>query len=457
MLLIVMALVVACSFGDINVDPNKDGDATMREILPSAIVQTARNTLSIGGRVAGIIVQHFEGVDAQPLGYNNYLVDEQTLSDYWDTGLYSGSMKDCQLIIEKAAAANQPYYEGIAKILMAYNLGLATSMWGDVPFTAALKGTASIQSAYDPQEVVYEQIQLLLDQALEALGRPAEIGGPSDDDLIFNGDNTKWQKTAHALKARYYLHLSKQNPSLATLALDQIAQAFDSRQTQPQFNFANSDNESNPLALFGKERPQQLEIGIRLGEIMNAKNDPRRSKYWLNIQGKREIFVLDTVALVRTQRSSPLSLITYEELLFIQAEAMVRADVAGSSQIFTKGILQSMESLGVTSQQYNPYLAFNGGLGSSLSQAEKIEKIISEKYVALYGLNPHESWTDYRRTGFPVLTVPANANASFNPSLVIPQRVLYPITERTTNFNNYTIAIDRQGGHFMDVKPWAFK
>jgi hypothetical protein len=56
-----------------------------------------------------------------------------------------------------------------------------------------------------------------------------------------------------------------------------------------------------------------------------------------------------------------------------------------------------------------------------------------------------------------VLTVPANANASFNPSLVIPQRVLYPITERTTNFNNYTIAIDRQGGHFMDVKPWAFK
>jgi endogenous inhibitor of DNA gyrase (YacG/DUF329 family) len=386
MLLIVMAFVVACSFGDINVDPNKDADATMREILPAAIVQTARNTLSIGGRVAGIIVQHFEGVDAQPLGYNNYLVDEQTLSDYWDTGLYSGSMKDCQLIIEKAAAANQPYYEGIAKILMAYNLGLATSMWGDVPFTAALKGTASIQSAYDPQEVVYEQIQLLLDQALEALGRPAEIGGPSDDDLIFNGDNTKWQKTAHALKARYYLHLSKQNPSLATLALDQIAQAFDSRQTQPQFNFANSDNESNPLALFGKERPQQLEIGIRLGEIMNAKNDPRRSKYWLNIQGKREIFVLDTVALERTQRSSPLSLITYEELLFIQAEAMVRADVAGSSQIFTKGILQSMESLGVTSQQYNPYLAFNGGLGSSLSQAEKIEKIISEKYVALYGL-----------------------------------------------------------------------
>jgi hypothetical protein len=340
---------------------------------------------------------------------------------------------------------------------MAYNLGLATSMWGDVPFTDALKGTESIQSAYDPQEVVYEQIQLLLDQAIEALSQPAVIGGPSDDDLIYNGDNVKWQKAAHALKARYYLHLSRQDESLAQLALDQINQAFDSRQTQPQFNFANSDNESNPLALFGKERPQQLEIGIRLAEIMNAKNDPRRSKYWLTIQGKREIFVLDTVGLVRSQRSSPLSLITYEELLFIQAEAMVRADATGASQIFTKGILQSMEALGVTSQQYNPYLAFNSGLGSNLSKEEKIEKIISEKYVALYGLSPHESWTDYRRTGYPELVVPVNANSSFNPSLVIPQRVLYPITERTTNFNNYTNAIDRQGGHFMDVTPWAFK
>jgi len=283
------------------------------------------------------------------------------------------------------------------------------------------------------------------------------IGGPSDDDLIYNGDSQAWIKAAHALKARYYLHLSKQDESLAQLALDNIALAFDSRESQPQFDFANSDNESNPLALFGKERPQQLEIGIRLAEIMNEKNDPRRSRYWVAVQGKREIFLLDTTILVRSQRSSPLSLITYEELLFIQAEAMVRINMDGASQIFTRGILKSMESLGVPAQQYNPYLAFNGGLGSSLNKEQKIEKIITEKYVALYGLNPQESWTDYRRTGVPELTIPDNANSSFNPSLVIPLRVLYPITERTTNFDNYQAAIDNQGGHFMDVSPWAFK
>jgi hypothetical protein len=452
-----MMILGACTFGDTNIDPNKESDATVREILPSAIVQTARNTLSIGGRVAGIVVQHFEGVDAQPLGYNNYLIDEQTLADFWDSGLYGGAMKDCQIILEKAVERDQPYYEGIASILMAYNLGLATSMWGDVPFSGALRGTESIQSPYDPQELVYESIQSLLDRAITALELPPVIGGPSDDDLIFNGDPSKWLKTAHALKARYYLHLSKQDESLAQLALNHIALAFESRQAQPRFNFINSDNESNPLALFGKERPQQLAIGIRLAEIMNEKNDPRRPKYWLTVQGKREIFVLDTTVLVRSQRSSPLSLITYEELLFIQAEAMVRANIDGASGIFTKGILQSMESRGVTAEQYNPYLAFNSGLSNSLTKEEKIEKIITQKYIALYGLNPHESWTDYRRTGFPALAVPTNANASFNPSLVIPRRVLYPISERTTNLEHYMNAIDRQGGHFMDVSMWAFK
>jgi hypothetical protein len=453
--LIVVLILIRCSFGDINSDPNRESDATVREILPTAIVQTVRNTLSIGGRVSGILVQHFEGVDAQPLGYNNYLVDEQTLTDYWETGLYAGAMKDCQLIMDKAFEENQPYYEGIAKVLMAYNLGLATCMWGDVPYSQALSGTESIRSAYDPQEEVYENIQALLDEAIVAFSSPPVTGGPSNDDLIFNGDRDKWVKTAHALKARYYLHLSKRDESLASLVLQHVDQAFDNSRDQPQFNFADSDNESNPLALFGKERPQQLEIGIGLSKIMNEKNDPRRFKYWLNVQGKREIFVLETPALMRAQRPSPLSLITFEELIFIQAEAMVRANTGSPSQIFTKGILTSMQALEIPSQQYNPYLAFNGGLSGP--KEEQIKKIITQKYIALFALNPQESWTDYRRTGYPELSIPENANSSFNPSLVIPQRVLYPISERTTNFENYSIAIERQGGHFMDVAPWLFK
>ena len=77
--------------------------------------------------------------------------------------------------------------------------------------------------------------------------------------------------------------------------------------------------------------------------------------------------------------------------------------------------------------------------------------------MASFAQNPHEAWIDQRRTGFPQLEIPQNANSSLNPSLTIPKRVVYPIGERTTNYNHYQEAITRQGGHLMDITPWLFK
>ncbi|MCB0668820.1 MAG: SusD/RagB family nutrient-binding outer membrane lipoprotein [Saprospiraceae bacterium] len=456
-LVILLFGFLQCEFDDLNIDPTRQNDASVREILPTAMVQTLRNTLSIGGRVAGTLVQHFEGTEAQPLSYNNYLVDEQTLSDFWETGLYAGAMKDCRIIIDKAIANDQPHYEGIAKVLMAFNLGIATSFWGDVPFSQALLGTESLKSSYDTQEEVYGSILQLLDEAIIAFQKPASIGGPTNDDLIFGGIPDRWIKTCHALKARYLLHLSAKDPSNLAQVLEEVSQAFVTATEQPDLYFGDSDNESNPLALFGKERPQQIEIGVALKNLMENTNDPRRSKYWVEVQDKDEVYLADNTDLIRAQRNSPVPLISLSELLFIQAEALVRTDASNSAQIFTRGIIASMEDCGIIPALYNPYLAFNGGLSSSLSLDEKIGKVINQKFIASYGINPHEAWIDQRRTGYPRLEVPSNANASLNPSLIIPKRVLYPISERTTNYDNYQEAIDRQGGHLMDVTPWLFK
>ncbi|MCB0685396.1 MAG: SusD/RagB family nutrient-binding outer membrane lipoprotein [Saprospiraceae bacterium] len=446
-----------CDFGDLNIDPTRQDDASVREILPSAMVQTVRNTMSIGGRVAGTLVQHFEGTEAQPLSYNNYLIDEQTLSDFWETGLYAGAMKDCQIIIDKAEIEGQPHYEGIAKVLMAYNLGIATSFWGDIPYRQALKGTESLKSTYDTQEEIYQSILQLLDEAINAFEMPSVIGGPSNDDLIFNGVPALWIKTCHALKARYLLHLSGKDPGHFSNILAEIEQSFSNAGEQPDFHFADSDNESNPLALFGKERPQQMEIGVALKRIMTTNNDPRQSKYWVEVQGKDEVYLTDNPDLIRAQRNSPIPLISYSELLFIQSEVLVRTGASNAAQVFSKAIIASMEACEVIPALYNPYLAFNGGLQSSLSNEEKIEKIINEKFVASFAQNPHEAWIDQRRTGFPQLEIPQNANSSLNPSLTIPKRVVYPIGERTTNYNHYQEAITRQGGHLMDITPWLFK
>ncbi len=456
--LVLFTLIASCDFGDINVDPTRDSDAGLNEILPVAINQSARNILSIGGRVTGTVVQHFTGTDAQPLSYTTYFIDEQTLTTFWETGLYAGAMKDCAIIIEKAQAQDQPVYEGIAKVLMAFNLGLATTYWGDVPYSEALQGTASLKSGYDTQESIYQSIQSLLDEAILLFEDAPQIGRPEQDDLIYGGDADRWKAAAYALKARYLMHLTKRNDQAAADALTAIENAFASANEQPDFFFGNTDNESNPLALFGKERAMQMVVGDFLVNLMNEKNDPRRSKYWLFEDGKYIYFKVSDETLVRTQKSAPLPLISYTELLFLKAEAQLRvSEDSKASQTYTMALINSMEQLGVTSQQYNPYLAFNAGFSGLSTFEEKLQRIITQKYIALYGQNPNEAWVDYRRTGFPQLDIPVNATSSFNPSLVVPRRYLYPISERTTNNENYEAAIARQGGHLMDIEMWAFK
>ncbi len=449
LILFVLLLLPQCDFGDINIDPTRDSDAGLNEILPVAIVQSYRNIASIGGRVTGTVIQHWTGRNSQPQSYTSYLIDEQTLSAFWETGLYAGAMKDCFIMIEKAREKGQPYYEGIASVLLAFNLGIATE---------ALQGTASLKSAYDPQEEVYASIQQLLDDAITLFEEDPVVGRPSSDDLIFGGDAAAWRSTAYALKARYTMHLTRRNPDAAEEALVLIDSAFAASADQPQFNFGIIDNESNPIALFGKERPGQMDVGDTLVRMLINKIDPRRFRYYLEEDGYYLFYKSLNTDLVWAQKSSPLSLITYTELLFLKAEAQLMTGATSvAGQTYTMALINNMVENGISNTLYNPYLASNAGFTGLTTDEERLERIITQKYIALYGQNPNEAWVDYRRTGYPHLVVPDNATSSFNPSLVIPRRYLYPISERTTNRENYEAAISRQGGHLMDVDMWAFK
>ena len=457
-LVLTVLIPASCDFNDLNVDPTRNSDAGLTEILPVAIAQTMRNIGSIGARVTGTVVQHWNGISAQMQSYSTYLIDEQTLTEFWETGLYAGAMKDCALIIGKAQDDDQPYYEGIGKVLMAFNLGIASSFWGDVPYSGALQGTSSLKSAYDTQESVYASIQLLLDEAIGLFERDAVVGGPGSDDLIYGGNAGLWKAAAYGLKARYAMHLVKRDPDAAQKTLEYIDKSFTGNATEPAFQFGPISNESNPIALFGLERPNQMEVGRFLVNLMSTKNDPRRFKYWFEENGYYNFYKTGNTDLVRAQKDSPLALIGYTELMFLKAEALLRTGEDGlASQTYTMALLNSMSELSISNQLINPYLAGNAGFGGLTTFDQKLERLITQKYIALYGVNSMESWVDFRRTGYPALEVPENVTASFNPSLVIPERYLYPISERTTNYENYQEAIDRQGGHLMDVGLWAYK
>jgi hypothetical protein len=456
-LLTLTLAVTSCDFGNLNVDPSSLPDAPVNLILPSAEMQSARNLGSVGARVTGVIMQQFVGIDAQPLGYNTYLIDENALDDLWRTGLYAGAMKDCIDIIEKGKTKNIPHYTGIAKVLLAMNLGITTSFWGDVPYAEAFQGQAQLRIEYDTQESIYAVIQQLLDDAISDLNLPAGELKPGVDDPIYKGNAALWIGTARALKARYYMHLTKRDadaPAKALAALN--GGTIFGNSVEAAFPFGELPTEANPIAYFGTERPNQLALGSFMLSLLDANNDPRKAKYGALSGGNYAVYVKGNTNLFWAQNNSPMPLISYSELLFIQAEAHLRLGNAIAQTKYQQAIRANMERLGIPDADIVTYLTAVGNI-SSLPFDQQLQRIIEQKYLALYGQGTLETWVDFRRTGYPAITAPADASESFNSTKVIPKRYLYPISERNTNSQNLEAAISRQGGHLLDNVMWAFQ
>ncbi|MEL7340072.1 MAG: SusD/RagB family nutrient-binding outer membrane lipoprotein, partial [Bacteroidota bacterium] len=160
-LILLWMIIPACDLGN-NIDPTRPAEVSLKQQLPIALLQTAKNQLSVPTRAAAGFMQYFAGEGCWP----NYFMPPATLNNFWSDGMYAGALKDAQTIIDQATKENQPHYRGIARVLLAENYGRLASILGEVPFSEALSGNAQLQPAYDTQQEVYAGVQNLLDEAI---------------------------------------------------------------------------------------------------------------------------------------------------------------------------------------------------------------------------------------------------------------------------------------------------
>ncbi|WP_111685504.1 SusD/RagB family nutrient-binding outer membrane lipoprotein [Winogradskyella tangerina] len=443
-----ITMLFACGddFGDLNVDPTRPGgdNAQVVAIVPIMQTQTHRNLLSSAARIAGIFTQQFKGFDAQQVAYTQYAIGESTLANFWEFGLYTGSMRDCIDTIERAEVQGDiPATQALAQIYLAVNLGIATNLWGDIPYSEAFQGSDNVTPSYDSQEEIYNSIFELLDDAIVNL----QLNDPqgTQGDLV----NANWTAVAHALKARFHIQLSKRDPDAGSKALMEIQSAFTSNAQTPSFIFEGNANGGNPLALFGIQRPNTLIIGDYFDSVTDG--DPRKVNLMVaNPDNDQLYFENGNDDLFWAQFDSPSPLISFSELKFIEAEAQLLTGENSAVILNTirDAVRANMEYLGVNESEIVTYT--NAIITSDL------ETIINEKYKALYGSNFIQVWNDYRRTGYPNLTPDPNGVNGSNPSGVIPRRILYPDSERLANNEAYENAIAAQGGHLLDDDLWAF-
>lgn len=404
----------------INTDPNNLTSASLKVILPTAEAGLAYQMGGDIGRISGLFTQHFSGAGRQHAGFYNYSVTETDVNNLWEFNMYAGCMKDMSDIISIARTSGAPHYQGVGEVLMAYSIGTMTDLFGDVPYADCFKGNGNLTPAYQPQQEIYSVIQGLLDSAVIHCSAAASNFSPADDDLIFAGEMPKWSKMANVLKARYAIHTAKQDPSAYTKALTALANGFTGNDDDAQFGFGTLETEANPLYQFLDQRQGDVSMGGTLIKLMDT-TDPRLPQF-ATVDGNKKYSTESAPGPFYASINSPVVLVSYSEQKFIEAEAAFKTgDQARAHAAYIAGISASCAKTGADSSTIAAFVKLTT-IDPGVS-ALTLEKIMVQKYIAMF--TQSESWSDWRRTGFPVLT-PSTGNQ-------VPRRFPYPLSERLTN------------------------
>lgn len=423
---------------DVNEDPNRVTEASLNSLLPPVIEGLSRAHYELAFTTSQ--------ANQQIGSYFGYF-EQFTIENAWST-LYLRVLGNADQLYNQATDEGASHYRGVARVLQAAGLGLATDVYEDAPFTEAFRGSDNFQPAYDSQELLYTRIQELLDEAILLLNQEESTLSPGNDDLIYDGDLDKWIKAAHTLKARYALHLSNKGGSFAQDALESIEDGFQSN--SDDFQLVYNSVVRNPwhtnVALAINTGNFTVAPSSYLIDLMNGNiygyDDPRlpfiadkgANDEYIGINSYDSDAPGNTVDFSETTwhstATAPILMSTYAEARFIEAEA---AFLAGQSarayDAFLAGIEASMTKLGVDQGEIDAYLNLPEiavGAGNL-----SLDMIMKEKFIALY-LNP-ESWTDIRRYNYDDEVF----NAFVIPDQTMwngpPQRSLYPLSELNRN------------------------
>ncbi len=376
-----------------------------------------------------ITMQQVSGISGRMLHIEQY----QWLPGYFDQSwrvCYLGVFSNLTTAIELATQNNLGKYRGTSKILLAHTLGIASDLWGDIPFSDSFDSRPpSLNPRYDSQQAIYERIFRLLDEGIQDVAAYGSEFFPAEDDLFFNGNALMWTRYANFLKLRYRLHLLDKNGIEPVFEL--LQNNMFTNPGQALVLDYGTMKVQNPLNQLLDQFPGQVRAGGFLVDLLQGQNDPRLPVYFQknvlnqflgsapgagNANASR---ISETI----NSAGSKVILASYTEQMFIAAEVYYRKGLMNQArQALSEAVSSSLTDYNV----YNAAWVQNHLATTGLT----LENIMLAKYSALFMQT--QSWNDWRRTGLPLL----QAAAGNQTSGLIPRRFPYPLNELTHNPNN---------------------
>ena len=495
-LIITLGFITSCDegFDELNTNPVRLTAIDPTFQLNYAIIQSAPvyNNLTYETTIVKQMITPFQGVGT---GGNLNQDNRSATQGNWQT-FYRNIIKN--LVDGIANIQDDPEKQNLYNILRiwkAYAFIVLTDTYGDIPYSEA--GMAFIEGiafpSYDSQEFIYTSILSELEAASGALDPAA---GGITQEILYAGNVDQWKKLGYSLMLRAAMRLTKVNAAMAeeytkkAVAGGLMESNDDNAVVRHDANFRNNvgTNLNGGQAPFyyldedfvnflqENNDPRLTSIAVRyVGALSEGDQIEANADRSFDVQiGMPQGYDNSTITPVveasgleslydysQMDRSrlgnpeAPSFLVTYSQTMLLYAEAIVRGWATGDAAgIFAEGIRANMEQFAqwpgdteIASSDIETYINTH-----PLETGSELEQINTQYWVSAF-LNGPETWANFRRSGFPVVS-PNEYPGSDLKSEDFIRRLTYPDSELTVNKANVDEASNRQGPDILDTRVW---
>jgi hypothetical protein len=282
------SLFISCEdLTETNVDPNGVQPEVVNPnlVLPTVLTEAGKLYVNLGYQDIAGVVQHTQK-DAWSSGHNDY---DWGGSQDWSQ--YYGVLWNNALVYDRAVELDMEFHQGVSLVMKSFMFGLITDLWGDAPYTNALKGdlegTENIKPVFDSQDVIYSGILNDLEAANTLLSKNEEdySGIVEGIDPYFDADLLKWRKFANSLALRYYMRISDKKPDVAKAGIEKIVNdptqypIITDQEDDATMGFPGHSNDTswpaNTVSDASGSNYRRIKMAATLVEALQEKSDPR--------------------------------------------------------------------------------------------------------------------------------------------------------------------------------------
>ncbi|MGV3502613.1 MAG: SusD/RagB family nutrient-binding outer membrane lipoprotein [Adhaeribacter sp.] len=404
-----------------------------------------------------------------------FLNNENTMTyfmvDGWNNNAWNNStqgvMDQWLQMWKKGYKTKYPDLYAISLIIKVAAAHRLVDTFGPYPYT---KYGTGAEVAFDSEEEAYNAFFVDLQDAVTAL-QAAETANPDADKTRFEkwdksslkGEYRNWIKLANTLRLRLAMRISKVNPGKARTEAEKAVKA-DQGGLLTDLSFSVTPTATNPYYTMANAW-SDTRLSAAIETFLKGFQDPRLPLYALpatdpavagQIKGIRagvekpakdryQFYSLPNVA-----TNAPVKQVDVAESFFLMAEGKLKGWDMNTTltvqQLYEEGIRASfkannapevdayLQSTGTQVAYVDPKNPANNAAPTTDisvkweegdSPARKLERIITQKWIALYPEGT-EAWSEFRRTGYPRLYPVAVSKNADLPLGTFIKRLTYP-------------------------------